>query len=87
MSNVLVYIRSVSYGLYDAGILRGFPGFLISRIFPYCPDLRVIHTARQQDVPDFRISLVDMGITPHIPTQNLSRNTNYPEILIKAALL
>ena len=44
MSNVLVYIRSVSYGLYDAEILRGFPGFLISRIFPYCPDLRIIHT-------------------------------------------
>lgn len=55
MSNVLVYIRSVSYGLYDAEILRGFPGFLISRIFPYCPDLRIIHTARQQNVPDFRI--------------------------------
>lgn len=55
MSNVLVYIRSVSYGLYDAEILRGFPGFLISRIFPYCPDLRMIHTARQQNVPDFRI--------------------------------
>ena len=55
MSNVLVHIRHVSYDLSDAEILHGFPGFLIFRISPYSQDLRTIHTARQQGVPDFRI--------------------------------